>query len=354
MTTTSASLPRLDLLLEDVVRLFEREVAEGLGECTRGPEIERYVCPVPRSLAREFHARRRKTCRLSLRGMFAAVRAESVGEDDVRAAREVSSVHGKHPLGRREIEAFGRDACGQSRTLQLRAEASVKQEETLLCECEKVFHCSFPLPAHSDDGGHRLLRGHEIVRAYEDAQSSAHIQQAHEIGLLFEGEIGVAAGEPARRPAALRVAYLIRKVVRHTLDEGDGGGVHHDAEGGIFPHEPRDEPVHPETQRARDDIDGIAPRKMASDRAPAEGDARALQRHAVGLQPETRLCGAHVRRGKGKLRRTIQPVEVGWRKLLPAEPEITQRFCAVDVHFFFSELSLSRKGRTFSVMRRAT
>ena len=133
---------RLDLLLEDVVRLFEREVAEGLGECTRGPEIERYVCPVPRSLAREFHARRRKTCRLSLRGMFAAVRAESVGEDDVRAAREVSSVHGKHPLGRREIEAFGRDACGQSRPLQLRPEASVKQEETLLCECEKVFHCS--------------------------------------------------------------------------------------------------------------------------------------------------------------------------------------------------------------------
>ena len=135
------ALPCQHLLLENVVRLLKGKVAERLGERARGPYVEGDEPVIARRFPRELYARRGEPPRLARRGMLAAVGAEGVGGDDVRAAFDIGAVQREHLFGRGEIELLRRSARGQPRALELRAEAAVQEDEASFCKREKVlFH----------------------------------------------------------------------------------------------------------------------------------------------------------------------------------------------------------------------
>ena len=166
------------------------------------------------------------------------------------------------------------------------------------------------------------MRGHEHIRADKDAQPPAHVEQAHEIELLKEGEIRISAGKSARRPAPFPSRDVAGEVVHHALYRRDRRRVRHDAHGGFLAHETRDELVERETQSARDQPNGVTPREVLLHSLAAEDDARLPHRHRVRIEGETHRRRTRLRSSRAKLFRTREVALVGVGELLPAKAEI--------------------------------
>ena len=107
-------------------------------------------------------------------------------------------------------------------------------------------------------------------------------------------------------------------------------------------------------KRRRNEIHRIAPGEVTPDRVAAKHHSAADGRHALPVESVPRPHRTGRRRGKAQLFRASEIALVRGGKLLSAEAEIAERLRTVYLHDLFSEHNFSRKGRTFSVMRRAT
>ena len=142
------AIPCFYLLAEYVVCLIEGHIPQRLGERAGRSYIQRDIALLPCRFARKAHACGGEFRRLARRGVFAPVRAERIGRDDVRSGSGIRAVYRQHLFGRGRIERFGRDSAGKPGFLQFRTETSVEEHKSALRKFEKtLFHDFFSSPS---------------------------------------------------------------------------------------------------------------------------------------------------------------------------------------------------------------